>query len=107
MLTKVIYSITSNTIFEANTARNTIEGNVDSRKYTGGIFIDLKNAFDTVHHSILLAKLESYSIRGIVNTWFQSYLASQKKTVEIGKRKLFLMGRKPSVVYSKTRSLDR
>jgi len=35
---------------------------MDSRKYTCGILIDFKKAFDTVNGSILLAKLENYAI---------------------------------------------
>ena len=36
---------------------------MDSRKYTCGILIDVKKAFDTVNQSILLAKLENYTVR--------------------------------------------
>ena len=53
---------------------NTIHSNMDNRKYSCGIFIDLKKAFDTVNHEILLTKHEHYGIRGVINSWFRSYL---------------------------------
>ena len=43
----------------------------------------LKKAFYTVDHSILLHKLQQYGIRGIVNNWFSSYLASHSQITEI------------------------
>jgi retron-type reverse transcriptase len=45
-----------------------IHKNMDNGKFTCGIFIDLKKAFDTVDHHILLRKLNHYDIRGIVLT---------------------------------------
>ena len=34
-----------------------IKGSIDSRKIGCGIFVDLRKAFDTVNHEILLSKL--------------------------------------------------
>ena len=48
------------------------------------LFIDLKKAHDTVNHSILLEKLDSYGIRGITLKWFESYLNGRKQRVKIG-----------------------
>ena len=63
---------------------NNVYNNMDKGLHSCGVFIDLKKAFDTVDHSILLKKLEHYGIRGIINDWFQSYLADRIQTVQIG-----------------------
>ena len=62
---------------------NQIQTNFDKGIYTCGIFIDLKKAFDTVDHSVLLQKLY-YGVRGIVNDWFCSYLSNCIQSTQIG-----------------------
>ena len=43
-----------------------IKESIDNGKYSCGLFVDLRKAFDTVNHEILLLKLEHYGIRGIL-----------------------------------------
>ena len=51
--------------------------------YGCGILIDLKKAFDTVNHTILLNKLEHCGIRGSCLKWFTSYLSNRSQYVSI------------------------
>ena len=62
----------------------TIQTNMDKKLFSCGVFIDLKKAFDTVNHTILLDKLNYYGFRGIVNQWFSSYSSNRTQTTEIG-----------------------
>lgn len=57
---------------------------VEDGKYLCGIFLDLRKAFDSVNHSILLKKLHHYGIRGLAYDWFRSYLDNRRQFVSIG-----------------------
>ena len=68
----------------------------EDEEYTLGVFLDLSKAFDTIDHSILLAKLNHFGVRGVANEWFRSYLngrlmqmkvngkISNSKPIEVG-----------------------
>ena len=56
---------------------------LDHKKCTIGVFIDLKNTFDTIDHDILLTKLNHYGIRGVANNWLTSYLYNRQQYVNI------------------------
>ena len=56
---------------------------VDNKKCTIGVFIDLKKAFDTIDHKLLLTKLEHYGIRGVAYDWIKSYLCERKQYVSV------------------------
>ena len=47
------------------------------------VFIDLRKAFDTIDHTILLQKLNHCRICVIVNQWVCSYLTHRKQYVQI------------------------
>jgi DNA polymerase/3'-5' exonuclease PolX len=64
---KAIYKLT-NEILKALNSKNLI----------GGIFCDLKKAFDCVNHKIV-SKLEIYGVKGKAKLWFES---SQKQVSE-------------------------
>ena len=68
-----------------------IQSGLDNQNHTLAIFIDLNKAFDTVHHSILLRKLEKYGIRGTTLEWFRDYLANRKQLVQSGNYKSSLL----------------
>ena len=57
---------------------------LDSKRFSLGLFLDLSKAFDTLHHDILLAKLEHYGIRGIVLQLFKSFLSGRSQSVRVG-----------------------
>ena len=63
---------------------NDIQANMNQRLLSCGVFIDLKKAFDTVDHKILLNKLNHYGFRGVVNDWCSSYLNNRTQTTQVG-----------------------
>ena len=61
-----------------------IQKAIEAGMFGCGIFLDLKKAFDTVDHNILLKKLEYYGVRGLPLEWFLSYLSNRRQFVSIG-----------------------
>ena len=49
----------------------------DCGLYACGIYLDLKKAFGTGNHKILLSKLNHYGICGIANDWFKLFLVKR------------------------------
>jgi hypothetical protein len=58
---------------------------LNSNSVVGGIFCDLKKAFNCVNHDILLSKMEFYGIKGIFNKLIRSYLSNRYQRVSINK----------------------
>ena len=83
LLTDVQYGFRSehSTALALTDLTEVITKSIDDRKYGLGIFIDLKKAFDTVNHSILLDKLNRYGIRGSAINLLRSYLTNRQQYV--------------------------
>ena len=58
---------------------------MDHELLTGAVFVDLRKAFDSVDHEILLSKLESYGLKDIEFDWFRNYLTDRKQLISFGK----------------------
>ena len=57
--------------------------NIDSGEYTAALFTDLKKAFDTIDHEILLAKLNFYGLEEKELNWFKSYLQNRRQYCKV------------------------
>ena len=57
--------------------------NLDRKLFNLVVLIDLKKAFDTVDHQILLRKLELYGIKGQASSLLKSYLSNRSQKCQI------------------------
>ena len=53
------------------------------RQYCACFFLDLRKAFDTINHEILLQKLEHYGFRGHCYKFLKSYFQNRKQYVQV------------------------
>lgn len=54
---------------------------LDKKYFTLGVFVDLKKAFDTIDHKLLMNKLEQYGLRGHAYSWLESYFDNRYQYV--------------------------
>ena len=57
---------------------------MDKGLINGVVFLDLKKAFDTVEHDILIKKLEFYGIKNTTFRWSILYLSRREQVCKIG-----------------------
>ena len=56
---------------------------IDSGCYVGALFLDLRKAFDTVNHTILLNKLSDVGVQTTSLRWFENYLEDRTQSVRL------------------------
>ena len=64
---------------------NCIRNEMDKRNAGNACYIDLKKAFDTLDHNILLQKLEKYGFRGKILCLLSNYLEKRQQNVELNR----------------------
>ena len=63
---------------------DSIRRSMDEGLLTGAVFIDLRKAFDTVDHDLLLEKLTmEYGVTGKELGWFRDYLTDRRQVVTV------------------------
>ena len=60
-----------------------IYSNIDQGRACGVLFLDLKKAFDTVDHQLLLTKLQNLGISNNSLNWFKSYLLGRSQVTRV------------------------
>ena len=60
---------------------NKVSSASNAKKHSIVIFCDLKKAFDTCNHSLLLKKLSNLGITGTELKWFENYLTNRQQFV--------------------------
>ena len=57
--------------------------NIDSGNVNPVVVLDLKKAFDTVDHKVLLSKFHAYGFRDAAGNWFESYLSGRNQQCSV------------------------
>lgn len=74
----------SNTLSATIDLVTKLKNKVDKKQISLGVFIDLKKAFDTISHDLLLDKLHSIGINGKAHSMLKSYLTNRSQVVKMG-----------------------
>lgn len=73
----------SNTLSATVDLITKIKISIDKKQVALGIFVDLKKAFDTISHKLLLKKLNDIGVTGSALDMFKSYLSNRFQVVKI------------------------
>ena len=79
------FSVISNTVFAASTVLSMLYLILLTQFSKMWTMVNFRAEFSSISRRllILLTMLESYGIRGLINSWFRSYLTDRKQTTEV------------------------
>lgn len=80
------FTTNSSTEYAITTIYDQFLKNLDDNLITCSIFLDIKKAFDSISHDILLKKLYHYGFRGKIWSLLKSYLYGRNSCVKIDQR---------------------
>ena len=66
----------------ANFTDDVLSG-INNNEYALSIFVDLRKAFDSVNHTILLNKLQNYGLTINTVNWIQNYLTNRQQQIMV------------------------
>ena len=69
-----------------------IKCQLDRNRCVGAVFLDLKRAFDTVNHKVLLSILSRFNFSAQTINWFHSYLSHREQCPVVGGASSAYMG---------------
>ncbi len=61
-----------------------IADSLEKKYKVAGLYIDIKKAFDTVDHNLLIKKLYNSGVKGKLLNWFIDYLSNRFQSVRVG-----------------------
>lgn len=74
-----------------------VKKSLDRGDVVGAVFLDLKKAFDTINHSLLLTKMSSFNFSTKAVQWFASYLQARVQCVKVNQEKSSLLNIKMGI----------
>lgn len=77
------FTTNSSTLIACINLTNFLSIEIDKRNYVACIFLDIRKAFDSVDHDILLSKLQSLKFSDKQVSWFRSYLDQRTQLVSV------------------------
>jgi len=83
LLFSMVLGKISSTAQSVNQLYDNITENLEQKKYSCSIFLDLQKAFDTVDHEILILKLNRYGICGLPLQLLKSYLSNRQQFTKV------------------------